>query len=70
MKFRDPTPTERVKQLEMKLKALAWKHWQVPTAGQFEVYCGLWKEYLAAKAKVEVRPLHSHKIRELVSTRA
>ena len=62
MKFRDPTPAERVKQLEMKLKALAWKHWQVPTAGQFEFYCELWKKYLAAKGSAEVRPSPRRKI--------
>jgi hypothetical protein len=50
MKLRDPTSAERVTQLEAKLKALAWNDWQVPTAGQFEVYCELWKEYLAAIA--------------------
>lgn len=43
-------------QLEAKLKSLMWKHWQVPTAGQFEIYCQAWKEYLAARAKAEVRP--------------
>ena len=62
MKFRDPTPAERVKQLEMKLKALAWKHWQVPTAGQFEFYCELWKEYLAAKSSADVRAISGRRI--------
>ena len=53
MRLRDPNPAERVRQLEAKLKSLAWKDWQVPTAGQFEAYCELWKEYLAAKTRAE-----------------
>ena len=63
MKFRNPTPAERVMQLEARLKSLAWKDWQVPTAGQFEVYCGLWKEYLAAKVRAQGRPFYSSKNR-------
>lgn len=62
MKFRDPTPAESVKQLETKLKSLAWNDWQVPTAGQFEVYCELWKEYLTAKSRVKPQQLQHRKI--------
>ena len=35
MKLRNPTPAERVTQLGAKLKSLARKDWQMPTAGQF-----------------------------------
>jgi hypothetical protein len=53
MKFRNRTPAERALQLEAKLKSITWKEWQVPTAGQFEIYYQAWKEYLAARPKTE-----------------
>jgi len=64
MKFRNPTPAERVTQLEAKVKSLMWKDWQVPTAGQFEIYCELWEEYLTAKAEAGALPVSSHKVGE------